>query len=121
MFSARVMEPKRAPDWKRTPKPMRSRRNSCLMFGIDLDPVDANLPGIRPVQADQVLQEGGLAAAAAAQDHQNLAFMDLKADAGEDGIVAEAGGEIFDFDDRGFIHQIYPSLGAEHLCENISQ
>jgi hypothetical protein len=63
----------------------------------------------RRVQADDVLQQRGLAGAGAAQDHEHLAAPHLEAHALEDRAAVEAGGEVRHPDHRLVRHRHQPS------------
>ncbi len=57
---------------------------------LNLDAVDEDLPVVRPVQPDRVVQQDGLAASRTAQHDDGLAAADRQIDAAQDEVVAEA-------------------------------
>src|SRR3989454_12307529 len=66
----------------------------------DLLVVHQHAPRVGPQQADEVLEEDGLAAAAAPDDHGDRARRDLEVDAPQHGLPAEALGQSLDLDHR---------------------
>src|SRR5207247_7093186 len=66
----------------------------------DLLVVHQHAAGVGPQQADEMLEEDGLAAAAAPDDHGDRARRDLEVDAPQHGLPAEALGQSLDLDHR---------------------
>ncbi len=95
------------PGLKEHPEIHAHLAQGAVVIGVDVDAVDQNLAGGGFIKADQVLQHGGLAAAAASQDHQDFAPIDRKAHPVEDGIVPETGRELVHDDDRGIFRVVH--------------
>src|SRR5262249_14170588 len=66
----------------------------------DVRPVDHHLAAVGAEQAEQMLEEDGLAAAAAPDDHGDGAIGHVEVDAAEDGLACERLREPPDFDHR---------------------
>ena len=108
-FSSSVIEPNSAPDWYITPIRRRIDRSVLALGGDDVVAVDEDVPGHRVIEPDHVLQQRALAAARAAEDHEDLAAPDLEVDVLQNGHALVAGGEVLDADDDVFAHAVSPS------------
>jgi len=69
--------------------------------------MEQDLAGIEVVPTDQAPQQGGLAGAVDAADHQHLASLDRQADVLEHRLPAERLRHMTDFEHRGRFHRAH--------------
>ena len=86
-----------------------------LVHRDDVFALDEHLPGVGLEQADQVLEQHALAAAAAANDDDRLALLNPEAHAVQDGMGAEALLQIADFDHS--VWKIWPRVSVRKKLE----
>ena len=108
-FSPRVIEARRASDWKRTPIFCRIRLSSSSPAVAISTPVDKHPSRGGPLETDHVFQQSGLPAAAHPYDAEDLAPEYFEADVFQNRLFAETCGETFQYDDRCTL-SFFPSV-----------
>jgi hypothetical protein len=71
-----------------------------LIIRHNINAVEQHSPRRGSIEANQVFEQGGFAAAASSQDHQDFTPVNREADPFEDNVLPKAGSESIHHDDR---------------------